>query len=153
MNKIFVKIIKTFLGLIWDSLGPPELSDFFVKNWAPLLSLIYNSLIPSKKSEKTNEPFLRFKRTDWWTDKQIKFMKRFCEHMCPIIWSVKTLESRRYIRRLCTLYKIFNSELLKYFCYICYSILFLRINIIIMQDLKNQIETYCWRTDRFKFFI
>ena len=37
----------------------------------------------------------------------------------------------------------FNSELLKYFYHISYSILFLRINIIIMQDLKNKIETYC----------
>ena len=67
----FDKILNTsILRHYLDFLDPPALLRFFFINWTPPLLLYFMNLTSCKKSEKTDQPILRFcvanidKRTD-----------------------------------------------------------------------------------------
>lgn len=81
MDSIFVKASKTsFMDNFWDFLGPPERSRLLSKNWASPLSLFYDYLTSSEKSE-TDEPILRscfaYERTNGWRDERLTSRAKF----------------------------------------------------------------------------
>ena len=62
---------KPYFRIFWGLFRPSWPVKTFFKNWALPLFLLYDSPTLCKKSEKTDEPFLRFcvaKWTDGWID-------------------------------------------------------------------------------------
>ena len=76
-------IFGLFWGLFFDLLTRQE---FFSKNQAPSLLLVYHYLTSCKKSEKkTDGPFLVFCVANGWTNgrtSRAKFIKQFCQRIC-----------------------------------------------------------------------